>query len=256
MADTYQRAINIQNIKTKKKVKEVVDKAVPVVKDTTKKVVSKVKPVVSSAIDKGKSKVKNLKIKQNVSNVANTKNVKGARLLGARAKGVFIDPTKTTLLPKVDLKGGVKNIKVKGGKIKGMPLVNLAMFFHEKAQREEALIAQGYTKKEARKRALTIELGGLIGGQAAGSLTAAGGTALTAAVAPTGVGVPLMGAATFGATAAAYGKGDEVGEGIGTWLSNKLGHKIDQETLNRRLAIRQQTSNKLEEMKAQAGGAN
>ena len=250
MADAYQRALNIQNIKTKKQVKDVVDKAVPVVKGTTKKVVSKVKPVVSSAINQGKSKVKNLNINQKVSNIANTKNVKSARLLGARTKGLFIDPTKTTKFPRI------KDGKFKGGKIKGMPLLNLAMFFSEKAEREKELIAQGYTKKEARNRALTIELGGLMGGQAAGSLTAAGGTALTAAVSPTGIGVPLMGAATFAATATAYGKGDEAGEGVGRWLSNKLGHKVDQATLNRRLAIRQQTNNKLEEMKAQAGGAN
>ena len=58
------------------------------------------------------------------------------------------------------------------------------------------------------------------------------------------------------ATATAYGKGDEVGEGIGTWLSNKLGHKIDQETLNERLAKRQVLSNRLDHARIQAGGAN
>ena len=252
MADTYQRAINIQNIKTKKKVKEVVDKAVPVVKDTTKKVVSKVKPVVSSAIDKGKSKVKNLKINQKTSNIANTKNVKAARLLGARAKGVFIDPNQTTKLPRI--KGG----KFKGGKIKGMPLVNLAMFFHEKGEREKALIAQGYTKKEARNRALTIELGGLLGGQAAGSLTGLAGAAFTTGATAGSFGTATLPAAagSLAATAIAYNLGDRAGEGIGKWLSNKLGHKIDQETLDKRLYQRQQKENYDSTLKAQAGGLN
>ena len=255
MADSkkvYQRAINIQNVKIKKNVKKVVDKAVPAVKDTTKKVVKKIKPVVSSAINKGKSKVKNLKINQKVSNVANTRNVKGARLLGARAKGLFIDSTRTTKLPR--FKGG----KFVGGKIKAMPLINLATFFHEKAQREEELIAQGYSKKEARNRALTIELGGLLGGQAAGSLTAAAGTALTTGATAGSLGTATLPAAagSLAATALAYNLGDRAGEGIGTWLSNKLGHKIDQETLNKRLAQRQVLNNRLEHARIQAGGAN
>ena len=255
MADSkkvYQRAINIQNIKAKKNVKKVVDKAVPVVKDTTKKVVKNVKPVVSSAIDKGKSKIKNLKINQNVSNVANTRNVKGARLLGARTKGLFIDPTRTTKFPR--FKGG----KFVGGKIKAMPLVNIATFFHEKGVREQELIAKGYTKKEARNRALTIELGGLIGGQAAGSLTAAAGTALTTGATAGSFGTATLPAAagSLAATALAYNLGDRAGEGIGTWLSNKLGHKVNQATLDRRLAMKQKFDNADAQLKAQAGGAN
>ena len=255
MADSkkvYQRAINIQNVKTKKNVKKVVDKAVPVVKDTTKKVVNKVRPLVKSAINKGKSKVKNLKINQKVSNVANTRNVKGARLLGARTKGLFIDPTRTTKLPR--FKGG----KFIGGKIKAMPLVNIATFLHEKGVREQELIAQGYSKKEARNRALTIELGGLLGGQGAGSLTAAAGTLFTggATVGSGGVATLPAAAGSLAATALAYNLGDRAGEGIGTWLSNKLGHKIDQETLDQRLYQRQQKENYDNTLKAQAGGLN
>jgi len=236
MADSkkvYQRAINIQNVKIKKNVKKVVDKAVPVVKDATKKVVSNVKPVVSSAINKGKSKVKNLKINQNVSNVANTRNVKGARLLGARAKNLFIDSTK----------GGWR-------KIKANPIVNVGAFALGVHQRTEDLMEEGYTKAEARKRAIMVEGSGMLGGFALGVPTGAAtatGTGLSG-----GLAAPLA----FGATLAAYGAGTNRGEAIGGFLADRLGMKVDKETLNQRLYQRQQKENYDNTLKAQAGGLN
>jgi len=229
MADPYQRAINIQNIKTKKKVKKVLDKAVPVVKDTTKKVVNKVKPLVSSA----KSKVSNLKINKNVSNVANTRNVKGARLLGARAKNLFIDSTK----------GGWR-------KIKANPIVNVGSFALGVHQRTEDLMEEGYTKAEARKRAIMVEGSGMLGGFALGVPTGAAtatGTGLSG-----GLAAPLA----FGATLAAYGAGTNRGEAIGGFLADRLGMKVDKETLNQRLYQRQQKENYDNTLKAQAGGLN
>jgi len=229
MADPYQRAINIQNIKTKKKVKKVLDKAVPVVKDTTKKVVNKVKPLVSSA----KSKVSNLKINKNVSNVANTRNIKGARLLGARAKNLFIDSTK----------GGWRKLKVN-------PIVNVGSFALGVNQRTEELMEKGYTKAEARKRAIMVEGSGMLGGFALGVPT----TAATAT--GTGLSGGLAAPLAFGATMAAYGVGTNRGEAIGGFLADRLGMKVDQETLNRRLAIIQKLDNNDAQLKAQAGGAN
>ena len=229
MADTYQRALNIQNIKTKKKVKKVLDKAVPVVKDTTKKVVNKVRPLVSSV----KSKVSNLKINKNVSNVANTRNVKGARLLGARAKNLFIDSTK----------GGWR-------KIKANPIVNVGSFALGVHQRTEDLMEEGYTKAEARKRAIMVEGSGMLGGFALGVPTGAAtatGTGLSG-----GLAAPLA----FGATLAAYGAGTNRGEAIGGFLADRLGMKVDKETLNQRLYQRQQKENYDNTLKAQAGGLN
>jgi hypothetical protein len=229
MADPYQRALNIQNIKTKKKVKKVLDKAVPVVKDTTKKVVNKVKPLVSSV----KSKVSNLKINKNVSNVANTRNVKGARLLGARAKNLFIDSTK----------GGWR-------KIKANPIVNVGSFALGVHQRTEDLMKEGYTKAEARKRAIMVEGSGMLGGFALGVPTGAAtatGTGLSG-----GLAAPLA----FGATLAAYGAGTNRGEAIGGFLADRLGMKVDKETLNQRLYQRQQKENYDNTLKAQAGGLN
>ena len=177
--------------------------------------------------------------------------------------------------PNINLKGLQSNLKKirqsAGSQIKNIipkdksklvgragNILSVMGFMGEFNDRKKALIAQGYTPKEARNRALTVELGGLAGE------VGIGGTATTALMKLAGLAsvktgglaaIPAYATAAAGSMYA-YGKGEEIGEGSAKWVADRLGMKVDQATLNRRLAIRQQTDNKLEEMKAQAGGAN
>ena len=178
--------------------------------------------------------------------------------------------------PNINLKGLQSNLKKirqsAGSQIKNIipkdksklvgragNILSVMGFMGEFNDRKKALIAQGYTPKEARNRALTVELGGLAGEVGiGGTATKALFSLANLATVKTGGGAAALGA--YGLAGAgsvyAYGKGEELGEGGGKWVADRLGMKVDQATLNRRLAIRQQTDNKLEEMKAQAGGAN
>ena len=187
--------------------------------------------------------INKVKVKKVIKNL----NVSSVKQPLNKGKNLFINKVKK-IIPKdkQKLAGRTGNI------------LSVMSFTSEFNDRKKALIAQGYTPKEARNRALTVELGGLAGE------IGVGGTASTvlmklaglASVKTGGIAaVPAYGAAVAGSMYA-YQKGEQIGEGGGKWLAKKLGMKVDQETLNRRLAIRQQTNNKLAEMKAQAGGAN
>ena len=187
--------------------------------------------------------VNKVKVKKAIKNL----NVSSVKQPLNEGKNLFINKAKK-IIPKdkQKLAGRAGNI------------LSVMSFMSEFDDRKKSLIAQGYTPKEARNRALTVELGGLAGE------IGVGGTASTvlmklaglASVKTGGIAaVPAYGTALAGSMYA-YQKGEQIGEGGGKWLANKLGMKVDQETLTRRLAIRQQTNNKLEEMKAQVGGAN
>ena len=258
MSNAYQRAVNIQNIKTKKKVKDTTTKVVENVKPVVKKVVKNVKPVVSSAIDKGKSNIKKLKINQNVSNVVKNKNVKGLRLLGTRLKNQFINTARPP--GKVPFTKGLLGFGPGKGIIKKTPLLGAILAHGDYKDEKKRLVALGYTSDRAAKIAFirtASEFGGYAAGGKAGGFLGAVGAGTLGSV------IPVAGTAA-GATAGGIGGtvvGGWAGGKIGTdlvapLLIRSLGLKKSKEQLDRQLAIRQQNNNKLEEMNAQVGGAN
>ena len=155
---------------------------------------------------------------------------------------------------------GKKLIPEGKGKLAGRVgnILSVASFFDEFNTRKEELIAKGYTPREARNRALTVELGGLAGEIGIGGTTtkAAFSLANLATVKSGGLAaVPAYGLAGY-TSLQAYKKGEQIGEGGGKWLAKKLGMKVDQETLDKRLYQRQQKENYDSTLKAQAGGLN
>ena len=199
--------------------------------------------------------VNKLKVKKAIKNVnlkgvkqSVNQNLKSIKQPLSKAKKLLINQGKK-IIPKDKSKWAGR----------GGNLLSMATFMGEFNDRKKALIAQGYTPKEARNRALTVELGGLAGEVGIGGTTTKALFSLAnLATVKSGGGAAALGAYGLAGVGSmyAYKKGEQIGEGGGKWLAKKLGMKVDQATLNSRLALKQKLDNADAQLKAQAGGAN